>query len=132
MFARFGKKKSTVKTPAKDEEILTKKNGEQTTSSLTMESFVQKHSEIFRGLLTGENTLEFSDSDSEVSDDERKPKQRRIPVKLTRTQLAQQAAIEEAKRLVEKKNGIFSRMKKKSKSRVKKRKRCSLFCKFMG
>ena len=85
----FGKKNKEAKTSDKYKEDVEKEEDKPVTS-ITVESFVQKHSEIFKGLLTGENTLEFSDSDSEVSDDEKKPKQRRIPVKLTRTQLVQQ------------------------------------------
>ena len=116
----FGKKNKEAKTSDKYQEDVEKEEDKPVTS-ITVESFVQKHSEIFKGLLTGENTLEFSDSDSEVSDDEKKPKQRRIPVKLTRTQLAQQAA-KEAERLLQN-NDIVSRMQKKAKERLEKEKK---------
>ena len=56
---------------------------------VTVEAFVKKHKSIFEGLLTGEGTLQFSDCESDVSDDEtQQPRRKAIPVRLTRKQQA--------------------------------------------
>ena len=50
---------------------------------LTVESFVKQHHEIFKGLLTGENVIVFSDSDTDIED---RPPPQVIPVQMTQKQ----------------------------------------------
>ena len=52
-------------------------------TNVTVESFVKQHHEIFKGLLTGENVIVFSDSDTDIED---RPPPQMIPVRMTQKQ----------------------------------------------
>ena len=58
-------------------------NKKERKTNITVESFVKQHHEIFKGLLTGENVIVFSDSDTDIED---RPPPQVFPVRMTQKQ----------------------------------------------
>ena len=72
----------TLSRKGRNKEKVTPNKKERKTN-ITVESFVKQHQEIFKGLLTGENVIVFSDSDTDIED---RPPPQVIPVRMTQKQ----------------------------------------------